>query len=219
MRALGRCAAAELVPCRALNDFDHYRNFDRVPLQNSADASIPVSIRTVERDLAALGLLEPGEKYLQPSTLRAAIERWVDLHDARSMGTVEEASESFQGKIETFMTNRFGGLRMWKNKEVPERIPRRGVMADAKFDSPTSPDIASGLFRVTVRCNNTGYRIIVSPAYFIDWSYFGSPSTPVTREMLPGRYIFGTDSINGSIIPDKLVFRIPSDFTPDLKGF
>jgi len=204
---------------RAFKDFDHYRGLGRVPLLNSDDASLPVSIRTVKRRLDASGFLEHEETYTHSSALRAAIDKWADLDDAYAVGTVEEAAESFHDNLETFMTNRFGGLRMWESAEVPERIPHGRVMNDAKTEGPTSSNIGTGLFRVTVKCKAPGYRILVSPAYFIDWVYFGAPSTPVTNGMLPGRYIFGTDSVDGSVISDGVIFRIPNDFTPNLERF
>jgi hypothetical protein len=207
---------------RALDDFDQYRELDQVPLLFSGDwdsPPAPVSIRTVRRRLEAAGLLNHEEAITSPKSLQNVLGNWSALDDAFDVRTVEEASDALYENLETFMTNRHGGIRIWEKGEVAERVPARGIETHDDFDEPTSSNIDTGLFRVTVKCNAPGYRILVSPAYFIDWAYFGSPSTPVTREMLPGRYIFGTDSIGGTVISDKLVFRIPNDFAPEIKRF
>lgn len=203
----------------AFHDFDLYRGLDKVPLLGSDDASVPVSIQTVKRRLEAAGVAEHDESYEHPGALQAAIDKWADLDDTYASGTIEQASEVLHENLESFMTNRFGGLRMWANEGIPERVRQRGTMTNADFESPVSPNVGTGLFRVTVKCKAPGYRILVSPAYFIDWLYFGAPSTPVTNEMLPGRYIFGTDSIDGSVVSDGVIFRIPTDFTPHLVRF
>jgi hypothetical protein len=73
---------------------------------------------------------------------------------------------------------------------------------------------------VTVRCGAAGLRILSSPAYFVDWTYFGAPTSPVSGYLLPGRYIFGMD--NGSAdapIADNAVFRIPGQSDVWLESF
>ena len=204
---------------RALNDFDHYRQVNQVPLLLSDGGGAPVAMRTVQKGLESNGLLKSDEKLTDPNNLQKAIDNWMTLDETHTVGRVEEASDALHDNLETFLGSRYGGLRMWEKSEFAQRVPSRGAATDPDFDEPTSPNIDTGLFRVTVKCKAKGYRILVSPAYFIDWVYFGAPSTPVTSEMLPGRYIFGTDSIGRSVVSDGLVFRIPASFNPQLMRF
>jgi hypothetical protein len=74
--------------------------------------------------------------------------------------------------------------------------------------------------QVQVSCITPGLRIHISSAYFINWVYFGSPTTPVIGYTLPGRYIFSGD---GAMLPkreiDDIVFNISPSFQPSLVRF
>jgi hypothetical protein len=71
-----------------------------------------------------------------------------------------------------------------------------------------------------VACGTPGLRIHISPAYFISWIYFGSPTTPVSSYVLPGRYVFAGD---GPMLPqltvDNGIFSIPPNYTLTLARF
>jgi hypothetical protein len=72
---------------------------------------------------------------------------------------------------------------------------------------------------VTVSTVNPGLRIFSSPVYFITWTYFGAPTTPVSGPLLPGRYLF---SGQGSLVPiftcDPAQFNIPPTLNPVLSA-
>jgi hypothetical protein len=106
MEFKGHSGDLEASLARALDDFDHYRELDQVPLLHSDDGSAPVSMRTVKRRLEAAGLSEQDESYAHPNELRSAIDKWIALDDAYAVGTIEEASEALHDNLETFMTNR-----------------------------------------------------------------------------------------------------------------
>jgi hypothetical protein len=63
---------------------------------------------------------------------------------------------------------------------------------------------------ITVNTKNPGLRLSSSPAYFINWTFFGNPTTPLNGPILPGSYIFGGD---GSLLPsftvDPVKFNVP----------
>jgi hypothetical protein len=86
---------------------------------------------------------------------------------------------------------------------------------------PRPPAVGpGGGLQVQVSCLTPGLRIHISPAYFISWVYFGSPTTPVASYVFPGRYIFAGD---GPMLPrrkkDPTIFCIPADYYPTLTRF
>jgi|ERR1051326_1588095 hypothetical protein len=107
-------------------------------------------------------------------------------------------------------------LRDWLIHRLDPTAPRSG----RPNDSPPDPSDGSSGLHVKVSCQTLGLRLHVSPAYYINWAYFGSPTTPVTSYLLPGRYIFAGD---GPIMPrrrrDSGVFSIPPTYTPHLTSF
>jgi hypothetical protein len=133
---------------------------------------------------------------------------------------VREAAESIQRALTQFLSYRFAGMKRWfdwaqRGGTKPPRWPfrRRG-------NPPLPPLSDGGGLKVRVSCNTRGLRIHVSPAYFVSWVYFGSPTSPVVSYVLPGRYIFAGD---GPMMPkrrtDPTVFCIPADYNPQLKRF
>jgi hypothetical protein len=141
---------------------------------------------------------------------------------------VREAEAAVQRSLNAFLSYRFAGMKRWAKwiKGIgsdrpggPPWWPFRRM--NSIGGAPPTPAVSpGGGLRVQVSCNTRGLRIHVSPAYFISWVYFGSPTSPVVSYVLPGRYIFAGD---GPMLPrrrkDPTVFCIPADYNPDLKRF
>jgi hypothetical protein len=130
-----------------------------------------------------------------------------------------EAQEGIERSLNGFLSYRFAGIKKWK-----EWIHGTGTSSSGNSGSsgvnPLPTVGAGGGLQVQVSCLTPGLRIHISPAYFINWVYFGSPSSPVTSYVLPGRYVFAGD---GPMLPrrkkDNGIFCIPPSYHPSLVGF
>lgn len=67
----GHSSDLEAPLSHALDDFDHRRALNQVPLSQSDDWSAPVSTRTVHRRLEAADLSERDETHARPNELRS----------------------------------------------------------------------------------------------------------------------------------------------------
>jgi hypothetical protein len=137
-----------------------------------------------------------------------------------------------QRGLQAFLSYRFSGTRSHAESMVRSRQRSGGFNAGSfgqgsdgfarpgGFGSlPSASGGGQGL-EVTVSCNTPGLRIHISPAYFISWEYFGNPSSPVTRLVLPGRYVFSGDGPPlASMQLDNGVFSIPPTLDPCLTRF
>jgi hypothetical protein len=129
---------------------------------------------------------------------------------------VGEATENARGNVGTFLSYRFAGMKLWN-----ALIRRFGDLGSGAPQMPLPRGVgAGGGLQVEVFCSTPGLRIHVSPAIFIDWVFFGSPTFPATSYVLPGRYIFAGD---GPMLPkwtrDDGVFKIPPTYQPRLTRF
>jgi len=145
---------------------------------------------------------------------------------------IREALEVVQRNLTSFLSYRFAGMQRSWTQEVETRergeMKRRGsspTSGKSKGSTPPPPPVGSlptagppGVLRVQVSSLTPGLRIHVANAYFINWVYFGSPTTPVVGYVLPGRYVFAGD---GPTLPnrteDPTVFCIPNDFFPAVR--
>jgi hypothetical protein len=141
---------------------------------------------------------------------------------------VHEAVEGVERNLSSFLSYRFAGMKRWREwiQGIGGRFfggskgPSRS-RGPGGGSSPPPPAVGpGGGLQVQVSCLTPGLRIHVSPAYFITWVVFGSPTTPVTSYVLPGRYVFSGD---GPMLPkrtrDHGVFCIPPTYHPTLTRF
>lgn len=123
----------------------------------------------------------------------------------------DNAKEGINRSLTAFLSYRFAGMKMWNKWIRGAGIP------------PSTPPPAvgpGGNLQVQVTCLTPGLRLHISPAYFINWVFFGSPTTPVSSYVLPGRYIFGADGPSQPIlIKDPALFSIPPTYHPALMSF
>jgi hypothetical protein len=133
---------------------------------------------------------------------------------------IRKIEHSVQRNLSSFLSYRFAGIEWWTNwiRGVGGRFPG-GPRGPASTQPPPAVGPGGGL-QVQVSCLTPGLRIHIAPSYFISWVFFGSPSTPVTSYVLPGRYVFAGD---GPMLPtltqDPAVFNIPPTYHPALSSF
>jgi hypothetical protein len=128
---------------------------------------------------------------------------------------INAAAASVERNLRGFLSYRFAGIRQWARGSGNDLFGGSG-----SGGAPPPGQGAAGGLQVQVSCGTPGLRIHVAPAYFINWVFFGSPTTPVSSYLLPGRYVFAGD---GSPLhkrtPDPGVFSIPPTYNPVLTRF
>ncbi len=200
---------------RVADDLSIYQNVGQTPVVRIENVHVPVSIQSLISDSAKRNA-NVEASFSSRSRARETIAVWADQDEFRHLVTSEASLSGLMSQFGMFLRVRIAGIRFWGNSNIDERV----FDSDPSDDqNPTNSPNGSGLFRVTVSCTAEDYRIFVTPAYFIDWTFFGYPSTPVANHILPGRYLFGTDSIMGKITEDQAIFVVPTSFNPRLKRF
>ncbi len=156
---------------------------------------------------------------------------WRDaMRDSSELGErlvvtrVPDAEEAVGRSLQGFLSYRFAGIKAWTEWIRGSQLFRGskgpfGGVGGSSAPPPLAVGPGGGL-QVQVSCLTPGLRIHVSPAYFITWVYFGSPTTPVSSYVLPGRYVFAGD---GPMLPRRLkdhaVFSIPPTYHAALTRF
>jgi hypothetical protein len=200
---------------RVADDLSIYQNVGQTPVVRIENVDVPISIQSLMSDSAKRNASVEAS-FSTRSRARETIAVWADQDESRHLITSEASLSGLISQFGKFLQVRIAGIRFWGNSNIDERVLDSEPSDDR---NPTNSPNGSGLFRVTVSCTAEDYRIFVTPAYFIDWTFFGYPSSPVTNHILPGRYLFGTDSIIGKITEDPAIFVIPMSFKPRLKRF
>ena len=165
----------------------------------------------------------PSYRYLQKVLLKSRHKK-----EEFIFADFSETEDSVEGGLMRFLSYRIAGMKKWREwiqgttKQLfrGSKRPPRGT---GSFDSEPLPPPAVGSgggLQVQVSCLTHGLRIHIAPAFFISWVFFGSPTTPVSGYVLPGRYVFAGD---GPMLPkwtqDPGVFSIPPTFNPVLTRF
>jgi hypothetical protein len=159
----------------------------------------------------ALGFLELWglyEMFLYPSLstfLQAVTYQASHVEERLEATDVDKAEEGVWRGLKEFLSYRFAGMKKWYEWIHGIGTPTVGP---------------GGSLQVQVSCRTPGLRIHVSPAYFINWVFFGSPTTPVTSYVLPGRYVFAGDGpMLPKFIQDAGVFCMPPTYHATLSKF
>lgn len=141
---------------------------------------------------------------------------------------VREAEPGIGRSLSAFLSYRFAGMKKWADWIQGSGTRLFGSLTGppvgkvpGSSDPPPPPAVGpGGGLQVQVSCLTPGLRIHISPAYFISWMFFGSPTTPVMGYVLPGRYVFAGD---GPMLPrrtrDHGVFSIPPTYYAALTRF
>ena len=137
------------------------------------------------------------------------------LEDRVIVTDVGEAEKGVERSLRSFLSYRFAGIKKWFE------WTRAPLDTERANSDPLPPAVGpGGGLQIQVSCLTPGLRLHVSPAYFISWVFFGSPTTPVSSFVLPGRYVFAGD---GPMLPkrtkDHGVFSIPPTYHPALTRF
>ncbi len=142
--------------------------------------------------------------------------KFLGREDHPMLATLKESAEFLHDALSRFLSHRFGAYRQNGGPKV-DRSDQLGYSTSWKNPG----DIKNGSIYVSVQCNSLGLRVHSSPAYFVDWQYFGHPSDPLVQGwLLPGRYIFATDGPGmPEYISDNGVVAIPSTYKATMKRF
>lgn len=215
-------------------EFATARRIDgEVPCLKLDDGELaPISLAEFFGGGAFSSWLEQFERYFGfpgPHRLwREVFWRSGSQEDGVVVTDVHTAEDGVQRSLNGFLSYRFAGMKRWAEWIQGAGIrgfggsnaPPRGKGSITSSLPPPPAVGAGGGIQVQVSCLTPGLRIHVSPAYFVSWVYFGSPTTPVANYVLPGRYIFSGD---GPMLPkrkkDPTVFCIPADYYPTLTRF
>jgi hypothetical protein len=175
-----------------------------------------------------VGFPFPQDSFWRDLLGRSGPEEHIHITD------LKEAEAGVNRNLSLFLSYRFAGIRRWtewiqglyglaskrESGSEPSTVPST-LGPSSGGNVPPPPSVApGGGIKVQVSCLTPGLRIHISPAYFISWVYFGSPTTPVTSYVYPGRYIFAGD---GPMLPrrkkDSTVFCIPAELLQRAKRF
>jgi len=175
--------------------------------------------------------IELWDRYDGPFTFRRfmkdAYRRSKQQEERVMLTNVGEAKGGVRRSLNGFLSYRFAGMKLWgewiQGIETHLFGESKGLFRGKGSGGSTPPPPAvgpGGGLQVQVSCLTPGLRIHVSPAYFINWVFFGCPTTPVASYVLPGRYVFSGD---GPMMPkrkkDRGVFSIPPTYHPFLTRF
>jgi hypothetical protein len=172
----------------------------------------PISITTLVPPPSGrtFGSKERAEFWQEPDNRRL----WHELHNQLIGGGVEgriiswkfERAASFiKFGLTQFLSFRFAGIKTWHSLLRAQGMPVVG------------PD---GGLQMRVSCRTPGLRMHISPAYFINWTFFGAPTTPVSSYVLPGRYVFAADGPRfARWIRDPGIFAVPPTYEAFLTSF
>jgi hypothetical protein len=178
--------------------------------------------RVLCTDLEEMGLVPVSLRESATSPLPPADEfRRAHPEQDEILVDVDMALDSVERGLSKFLSHRVAAIKRWP-------------MWNAVFGSsggPTAVDLAPGVgatadgaplgtLPVHVSCRTPGLRIHIAPAFFLNWVYFGSPSTPVSSYVMPGLWVFAAD---GPALAgrrrDTGVFSIPPTSHLALKKF
>jgi hypothetical protein len=199
-------------------DFTRYREVGSVPAIKTDDGIIPMSVSSFAGNtLGREGYLHSS--YIDPSRMGDTMSRWADESPTRTILRFADAQVQMFTHLTDYLGVRIAGMRHWVAQKIDGRVGIASPAMGDEADQPTNSPTGEGLFPVKVSCKKEHCRIFVSRAYFVDWIFFGYPSTPVKGHLMSGRYIFGTDAIQPKVFEDSGVFRIPDNYTPELERF
>jgi hypothetical protein len=202
----------------ASQDLARYSAIGSAPAIRTDERSIPVSISAFAGNVdGAKGYIDAS--FNEPSRMNDTMLRWRDQSPSRTILGIGDATSLVLGNLYDFLGVRIAGIRHWIATKIDDKVGHVSPASGDEADQPMYSANGEGLFRVTVDCTKTNCRIFVSPAYFVNWLYFGYPSTPVVGHLMSGRYIFGTDSVAPPVTEDSAIFQIPNSFHPVLKRF
>lgn len=158
--------------------------------------------------LASADLIEIWENFFPFPPFRfwrELVRQASRLEERFVVTSTREAEEGVGRGLNEFLSYRFAGMKKWAEWIQGIGTPVVGP---------------GGGLQMQVSCRTHGLRIHISCAFFINWVFFGSPTTPVTSYVLPGRYIFAGD---GPMLPtftqDAGVFCIPPTYQATLTRF
>jgi hypothetical protein len=164
---------------------------------------VPVDLTDVFLDALSVGagIRYPITDYIRSSTVGLGQEtsRPGERFGGYEVSHVplEEAVEGFRRGLMEFLT-----VRLESDIDESSRsIPRSLGAAAANFNNP--------YLSFKVHAPSRGIDVEQAPAYFLSWTFFGGPTTPVDGWILPGLYRFRGRDSQGKYRNDPTKYMIP----------
>lgn len=147
---------------------------------------------------------------------------WIRSFSERSNSDLElisfsELHENLIENLKKFLTYRHAALF---NTSILEKIkeyftntpPQNSTTGGKNNGGPPSGGNPNQYLKITVHTEgHHGLTVSAAPAFFASWRKFGSPSSPVTGQLLPGTYIFGAKGLS---LPKFKKDSVPVDIPP-----
>jgi hypothetical protein len=116
-----------------------------------------------------------------------------------------EIKESIHNNISAFLARRHYVVKNANNANNDSS----NSGSSYSTNSPPSTN-KKNKFYTTVNTSSNNLEIVFSPVFFISWSYFGSPSSPVKNHLNPGNYVFGSINSNNVVLKTSPKVSIPA---------
>jgi hypothetical protein len=125
-------------------------------------------------------------EYLKPIL---SDERGLDGFESISR---DKARKTFVQRAVDFVATRISAVRGFRNRDTRQTWPGASLFNFQQLLG--GQQIATPGCDFTVRSNSNGLRVFWSGAYYVDPNWFGHPTSPRTKVLESGTYIFGVDS-------------------------
>ena len=169
-------------------DIEHHcSQLARQLMQNSHDGHL-ISLKT------------PNGSVVPISDASAGHLKEISLFFETGLATTEHAVAGFAAELKLFIVKRMVGQFFFPHEEQ--------IIDDGA-------DHRHGSLPIHVHSLQSGARVDSSPAYFIDFKDFSSPTSPAKGSLVPGRYIFRISTGTGEFY-DRGVFDVPDSFNIQL---
>lgn len=193
----------------AIRDF----GLDFPAVRAAEDRIVPVALATI---LPYRGFPFFWRYPFFPEHIRVALEDWKrEKSSLRLSLNINAAMEGFRSGMVEFLATRIYSVENFFESGSPEfAVPTVALRLPETFLGVGR--IATVGFTVNVNALTAGLRIHVSPTFWRNWRFFGTPTNPVVNTLTGGIYEFGADGGpygTTTITPDSGTFDIPYQTT------
>lgn len=190
---------------------------DTIPCLTVGESKIPIDIFQYIEDREKRVSLSPDyydEYYYSYFFMEERVDRFLNRIEKSSDKNVtnqnlESVKSNVKSSLSSFIEMRHASFF---NQGIVSKLSRffRG-------GGGSLPSISSGAstkyLTVKVNTHNHGLDLEASPAYFVKWKKFGSPTSPIDGYLIPGTYIFAGSGVG---VPTFTPDLTPVDIPPNL---
>jgi hypothetical protein len=174
-------------------------------IRRSDDAFAPIALSTFSSIFAPLLF---GDPYISKNYWNIRIQESAEREGIAFL-SIDDAYDNLRAGMIKFLTSRmrsiFDDEPPIQRVRIPLRLPQVSL-----FGTNVRRFFNTSGFTVTVTAQTAGLRIHHSPTFRRKWTFFGTPTSPVTNVLPGGIYEFGGDGgAYTAIVPDNGTFDIP----------